>query len=148
VTDEPEHRSPFMDALPRREPTKLVTDEWGYERTRADDARHQRSPEQGVMRKHLAQLRERLGHLRGRPPAGYHQDWAARYLELHAQLHEYDDVDPVDGERPIGHLAICSLVASEDYAAHRGRWKYDPDGDDYNRKKAAQRISEAVKPLI
>jgi hypothetical protein len=94
---------------------------------------------------------ERLIHERwtksraGRPPAGYHTEWAARFRELMTEQMDGYEFSRVDGEQPPSKLGVALLVAIEDFAVYPERWKYDPESRPRN---AERTVWKAVKPLI
>ena len=61
-----------------------------------------------------------------------------------AAARETDEWNHVDGDPPPGDLAICGLIAEEDYIAHRGRWSYDPST---NPRNAERKIWNLIRPL-
>jgi hypothetical protein len=73
------------------------------------------------------------------------REWAKRYHELDLQLNDPDDLN---GERPISKEGLAALIAREDYEAHRERWTFDPEANALTRKRAAEKIKKAIKPLI
>jgi len=59
---------------------------------------------------------------RGRPRAGYHQEWAERFRLLFDEATEEHQFNCVDGEAPPGKLEICFEIAVGDFKAHPERW--------------------------
>jgi hypothetical protein len=83
----------------------------------------------------------------GRPKRNEERDleWARRYHELDLEL---NDPDGLNGERPISREGLAALVACEDRETHPERWPYDPEANALSRKRAAERVKKAIKPLI
>jgi hypothetical protein len=73
------------------------------------------------------------------------REWAKWYRELDLEL---NDPDGLNGERPISKEGLAALVACEDFKTHPKRWAFNPEANALTRKRAAEKVKKAIKPLI